>query len=58
MTEIIYINEKAKSIFQKLGCGVIDTISIYRKDGNKLFFRAGNGRFHIEEHELDDYKLA
>lgn len=57
MTEIIYINEKAKSIFQKLGCGIIDTITIYRKEDNKLFFRAGNGRFHMLETELPEYIL-
>jgi len=58
MNEVIYINTKAKDLFKKLGCGIIDTITIYRKDGNKLYFSAGNGRFHIEQQELDDYKLA
>jgi hypothetical protein len=58
MTETIYINTKAKDLFKKLGCGIIDTITIYRKEDGKLFFRAGSGKFHCYENELEEYRLA
>lgn len=58
MTEIIQINSKAKAMFAKLGCGYISNITIYRKEGSKIFFRAGSGKFHCYENELEEFRLV
>lgn len=58
MNETIYINESAKEIFRNLGVGIVDFITIYRKEGDKLFFSAGTGKFHMLKEELDSYRLV
>lgn len=50
------INDKAKQLFQKLGVGTVNYIEIYREEGNKIYFKAGNGRFHVTKEELADYQ--
>jgi len=50
--EIVYINEVTKELFKKLGCGIIDYITIYRKEGNDWFIGAGTGRFKSDEDEI------
>jgi len=41
----------------KFGLGIVEKIEIYRKENNKIFFKAGSGRFHMEEEELEEIKL-
>jgi len=50
--EIIYINEATKALFKKIGCGIIDYITIYRKEGTDWFISAGNGKFKSDEEEI------
>jgi len=52
----ISINENYKQLFWKLGCGLVEYIEIYNEDGDKLYFRAGNGRFHMLRSELAEYQ--
>lgn len=53
----ISINDTYKQLFWKLGCGQVEYIEIYNEDGDKLYFRAGCGRFHMLRHELTGYQL-
>jgi len=55
--KIIYINTKFSNLMSKFGLGIVDRIEIYRKENNKVFFKAGTGRFHMEEEEIDDITL-
>ena len=50
--ETIYINDVAKSFFQKLGCGIVDSIIVYRKEGSDWFISAGTGRFKSDADEV------
>jgi hypothetical protein len=56
MNQLIKLNQRSKDMFANMGCGYIEHITIYRKEGNKIFFSAGNGRFHMLEEELKEYK--
>lgn len=53
----IYINTKFSNLMSKFGLGIVEKIEIYRKENNKVFFKAGSGRFHMEEEELEEVKL-
>jgi len=52
----ISINDNYKQLFWKLGCGLVEYIEIYNEDGDKLYFKAGTGRFHMLREELADYQ--
>jgi hypothetical protein len=58
--EKVYINESFRDNLLKLNNGRgEDYISIYRIDGNKVFFRYGDRcRFHITKDELQEYKKS
>lgn len=58
MNERVYINQILSETFRNLGCGLVDYIDIYRKEGEKLFFKAGNGKFHMTYSELKEYVIA
>ena len=58
MTERVYIKEELKETFCKLGVGIVDYIDIYRIEGDKVFFTAGRGKFHMTRTELVQNRLA
>jgi|DEB0MinimDraft_12_1074336.scaffolds.fasta_scaffold00210_5 hypothetical protein len=52
--EIVYINKGARELFKKLGCGDIDYIMIYKKEGNDIYFSAGDkGKFKSDQEEIN-----
>lgn len=52
--EIVYINKSARALFKKLGCGDIDYITIYKKQGSDIFFSAGyKGKFKSDQEEIN-----
>ena len=55
--ETIYITSAFKDNLKELGLGVIDHISIYKKEKDKVYFSAGKGKFHMTESELEEVKL-
>ena len=56
--ETVYINSSFAENMKALGMGILDKIHIYRREPDKIFFRAGKkGRFHISEEELEEAKL-
>jgi hypothetical protein len=52
----IYINSEFKNMLWNMNCGPIDYITIYRIEGPKVFFSAGNGRFHATPEEIESYR--
>jgi len=59
MNEVIYIKEELKNIFAKIGIGIVDSITIYRIEDDKYFFKAGQrGKFHLTKQELEYYRLS
>ncbi len=58
MNEKIYINEEFKAELNNLGCGCNeDYITVYKQDGNKVFFKYGKCKLHVTKAELEDAEL-
>lgn len=56
--EIVYINNSAKKLFKKLGCGDVDYITIYKKIGDDIFISVGKrGRFKSDKEEITLFTL-
>ena len=56
--EIVYINKGARELFKKLGCGVIDYITIYKKQGEDIYFSAGyKGKFKSDQEEINLFSV-
>jgi len=58
MNERVYINSELSENFRNLGCGIVDYVDVYRVEGDKVFFTAGSGKFHLTKGELKDYMLG
>ena len=58
MKEPFFINEDLTETFRNLGCGNVKVVYIYRTHGDKIFFRAGTGKFHMTRDELNKHALA
>ena len=57
MEEQVYITEAFKQELANLGCSAVDYITIYRTEGNKVFFSAGRCKFHVTKEELKQATL-
>ena len=55
MEEVININEKFSEELFPL-CGKVDSITVYRKEDDKVFFRVGDMKFHITKKEYSQIK--
>ena len=58
MNERVYIKEALKETFRVLGCGLVDYVEVYRVQGDKYYFTAGSGKFHMTRSELQEYRLV
>lgn len=59
MNEKVYINTEFKETLNNLNCGYKeDYITIYRYEGDKVFFKYGKCKFHITKAELESYRLS
>ena len=47
MNEQIYIKSSFKNELENLKIGIIDYITVYRVEGDKVFFSANRGKFHM-----------
>jgi len=57
-TEVLYITSEFAENLKELGIGAIDKIFIYRREKDKVFFKAGKrGRFHLTEEELAEVRI-
>ena len=56
--EVVYINSTFAENMKSLGMGIIDKIQVYRREKDKVFFKAGKrGRFHLTEEELAEVSI-
>ena len=58
MNEQIYIKSALKEELANLNIGPVDYITVYRVEGDKVFFSANRGRFHMTKAELEEARLA
>ena len=58
MEERVYITEEFKQELTNLGCSVVDYITIYRTEGNKVFFNADKCKLHVTKQELKKLTLT
>lgn len=57
MKERIYIKSELSETFRNLGCGLVDYIDVYRTHGDKVYFTAGTGKFHMTRGELREHRV-
>jgi hypothetical protein len=57
MIERVYINSELSENFRNLKCGIVDYVDVYRIEGDKVFFKAGTGKFHLTKDELKEARL-
>lgn len=57
MNEQIYIKSSFKNELENLKIGIVDYITVYRVEGDKVFFSANHGKFHMTREELEDVRL-
>jgi hypothetical protein len=57
MNEQIYIKSSFKTELENLKIGIVDYITVYRIEGDKVFFSANRGKFHMTREELEDVRL-
>jgi hypothetical protein len=58
MEDRVYITEAFKQELVNLGCTAADYITIYRIEGNKVFFQADKCKFHFTKEELKEATLT
>jgi hypothetical protein len=58
MNEQIYIKSAFKEELENLKIGIVDYITVYRVEGDKVFFSANRGKFHMTRAELEEVRLA
>ena len=58
MNEQIYIKSTFKEELENLKIGIVDYITVYRVEGDKVFFSANRGKFHMTKAELEEVRLA
>lgn len=59
MKEKVYINSEFKQTLENLNCGYgEDYITIYKYEGDKVFFKYGKCKLHVTKSELESYKLT
>ena len=58
MNEQIYIKSSFKEELENLKIGIVDYITVYRVEGDKVFFSANRGKFHMTQAELEEVRLA
>lgn len=55
--ETIYINSDFKDNLKELGLGVVDYISVYKREKDNVYFKAGKGRLHMTQLELAEVRI-
>lgn len=58
MEEQVYINEQFKQELQNLGCSYVDYITVYKKEGDRIYFRANQCKFHLTKKEFAEVQKS
>jgi len=59
MADKVYINSVFKQELSNLNCGFgEDFITVYRTEGDKVFFTYGSCKLHVTKKELEEAKLG
>jgi len=56
-SEIIYVNSEFIENMKALGVGLISYIEVYKREKDKIFFKAGRGKFHVTPEELEEIRI-
>lgn len=54
MNEKYYIKSDFKQQLESLNSGTLDTITVYKVENGKVYFKANRHRLHLEQAEFDD----
>jgi hypothetical protein len=55
MNNIFQIKNELRDTLKSIGCsGSCETVTVYRREQGKVFFKAGNCKLHLTEEEFND----
>ena len=57
LNEKVYINSEFKDLLRSMNVGIVDYIVVYKKEGDKIFFKANSAKLHLTKEEFEEIKL-
>ena len=57
LNEKVYINSEFKDLLRSMNVGIVDYIVVYKKEGDKVFFKANSAKLHLTKEEFEEIKL-
>lgn len=57
MNEKVYITSEFKDVLHNLKVGIVDYVTVYRVEDDKVYFSANRGKFHLTCAEFEEIKL-
>jgi hypothetical protein len=58
LNEKVYINSEFKDLLRNMNVGIVDYIVVYKKEGDKVFFKANSAKLHLTKEEFEEVKLS
>jgi len=58
INEKVYVNSEFKDLLRSMNIGIVDYIVVYKKEGDKVFFKANNARLHLTREEFEEVRLS
>jgi hypothetical protein len=58
LNEKVYINSEFKDLLRGMNVGIVDYIVVYKKEGDKIFFKANNAKLHLTKEEFEEIRLG
>ncbi len=58
LNEKVYIKSEFKDLLRSMNVGIVDYIVVYKKEGDKVFFKANSARLHLTREEFEEVRLS
>ena len=58
LNEKVYINSEFKELLRGMNVGIVDYIVVYKKEGDKIFFKANSAKLHLTKEEFEEVRLG
>lgn len=58
LNEKVYISSEFKDLLRNMNVGIVDYIVVYKKEGDKIFFKANSAKLHLTKEEFEEIRLG
>lgn len=58
LNEKVYISSEFKDLLRNMNVGIVDYIIVYKKEGDKIFFKANSAKLHLTKEEFEEIRLG